>query len=160
MDAAAPPNAAYGASAPGNGDGASLTPDPLRRLAAELEATDEQHSTGGPQLDGAQLYEEAHRLLEEAWGIFTECQVMRDGLLAACLEIERTMGGIQARMVGLPGAIESNGHAHLANGKATVATSSNGTGSSSNGTGPHSNGNGTGPHSNGAGPHSNGAGPS
>ncbi len=156
MDAAAPPNAAHETSASGNGDGASLTPDPLRRLAAELEATDGQHSTGGVRPDGAQLYEEAHRLLEEAWGIFTECQVMRDGLLAACHEIERTMGGIQARMVGLPGAIESNGHAHLVNGEATIATGSYGAGPGSNGVGPSSNGDG--PPSNGAAPSSNRAG--
>jgi hypothetical protein len=180
MDASTAPNAASGASAPGNGDGPSATanggaptgtPDPLQRLAAELEATAEQRSTEREQPDGAELYEEAHRLLEEAWSIFTECQVMRDGLLTACLEIERTMGSIQLRISGLPAAIESNGNGHSANGKAALASSSNGAALSANGNSHSSNGdghssngnghssNGAGPGSNGAGPGSNGAGP-
>jgi hypothetical protein len=164
MDAGAAQNAASGTSANGNGNGPAGTPDPLKRLEAELEATVEQPSPereqpDGGQLygapDGAQLYEEAQRLLEEAWSVFTECQVMRDGLLAACHEIERTMGSIQTRMVGLPTAIESNGHGHLANGKATLESNSNG--ASSNGAGRSSNG--AGPSSNGASPGSNGSGP-
>lgn len=164
MDARAAPNAAS-ESVHRNGDGPSPTSDPLQRLEAELKATVEQpNSTEHCQPDGAQLYEEAQRLLEEAWSIFTECQVMRDGLLAACEEIERTMDSIQLRLGGLPAAIASNGNGHLSNGKPAVATSSNGAGPSSNGVGPSSNGvgpssNGAGPSSNGAGHSSNGAGP-
>jgi len=160
MDAGAAQNAASGTSPNGNGDGPAVAADPLKRLAAELEATAEQPSPGREQPDGEQLYEEAQRLLEEAWGIFTECQVMRDGLLAACHEIERTMGSIQSRMIGLPATIESKGHGHLANGNATLESSSNGAasnGAASNGAGRSSNG--AGPSSNGTSPSSNGAGP-
>lgn len=156
MDARAAPNAAS-ESVHRNGDGPSPTSDPLQRLEAELKATVEPNSTDHCQPDGAQLYEEAQRLLEEAWSIFTECQVMRDGLLAACEEIERTMDSIQLRLGGLPAAIASNGNGHLSNGKPAVATSSNGAGPSSNGVGLSSNG--VGPSSNGAGHSSNGAGP-
>ena len=160
MDAAAAPNAASGASAPHNGDGPAPAPDPLQRLEAELEATAKTRSTDRERPDGSELYEEAQRLLEEAWSIFTECQVMRDGLLTACLEIERTMDSLQLRIGGLPGAIESNGNGHPGNGNGNVsaATGSNGAGHSSNGRDPSSNGagfssNGTGHSSNGAGPH-------
>jgi hypothetical protein len=157
MDAGAPPNAASGAYASHNGDGPAHPPDPLQRLEAELSATGKQRSADRERPDGAELYEEAHRLLEEAWGIFTECQVMRDGLLTACLEIERTMDSIQLRIGGLPGAIESNGNGQPTDGKVSVASSSNGAGHNSNGTSPTSNG--AGPHSNGTSPSSNGAGP-
>jgi hypothetical protein len=157
MDAGAPPSPAPETSAAavangngnGNGAGASLAPDPLQRLGTELEAT-------GGQPGGAQLYEEAQRLLEEAWGIFTECQVMRDGLLAACGEIERAMEGIQHRLGGLPLAVESNGNGHLTNGRATVPISANGAHLSSNGNGSSSNGNGA--SANDAGHSSNGTG--
>jgi hypothetical protein len=164
MDAGAQPNAASGIPAPQNGDGPAHGADPLQRLEAELSATGKQRSTDRGRPDGAELYEEAQRLLEEAWGIFTECQVMRDGLLTACLEIERTMDSIQLRIGGLPGAGESNGNGHSANGKVSLASSSNGAGHNSNGAGHSSNGsghdsNGAGPSSNGAGPSSNGAGP-
>ena len=154
MDASAATGAASQASlaSNGNGDRRGLASDPLRRLEAELEATDGRpDSSNREQPDGPGLYEEAQRLLEEAWSIFTECQVMRDGLLAACDEIERTMDSIQLRVGGLPAAVESNGNGHVANGKVTVAPGSNGAGPSSNGAGPSSNG--AGPSSNGAGPH-------
>jgi hypothetical protein len=149
MDAGAPGNPAPETSASavangnGNGAGASLAPDPLQRLGTELEAS-------GGQPGGAQLYEEAQQLLEEAWGIFTECQVMRDGLLAACGEIERAMEGIQHRLAGLPLAIESNDNGHQANGRATVPISPNGAYVSSNGAYVSSNGNDTSPNGNGA----------
>jgi hypothetical protein len=48
--------------------------------------------------DGAHVHEETRRLLEEAWHILTECLVIRDGLLQACQEIERTMSGVQSRL--------------------------------------------------------------
>ena len=158
MDAGAAPNVGSGTSASHNGDGPANPPDPLQRLEAELSATGKQRSSDRERPDGAELYEEAQRLLEEAWGIFTECQVMRDGLLTACLEIERTMDSLQLRIGGLPGAIESNGNGHPANGKVPVAIGSNGARHSSNGDGHSSNGsghgsNGTSPSSNGAGPH-------
>jgi hypothetical protein len=158
MDAAAAPDAASGTPVSRNGDGPAHPPDPLQRLEAELSATGKQRSTDRGRPDGAELYEEAQRLLEEAWGIFTECQVMRDGLLTACLEIERTMDSIQLRIGGLPGATESNGNGQPANGKVPVASNTNGTGHSSSGAGHNSNGaghnsNGTSPGSNGAGPH-------
>jgi hypothetical protein len=157
MDAAASANAGSGRSAPHNGDGPAPLADPLQRLEAELEATGKQRSTDRGLPDGAELYEEAQRLLEEAWGIFTECQVMRDGLLTACLEIERTMDSIQLRIGGLPGAIESNGNGRSVNGKVSIASSSNGAGHSSNGAGHSSNG--AGHSSNGGGHSSNGSGP-
>ncbi len=158
MDAGAAPNAASGTPASHNGDGPAHPPDPLQRLEAELSATGKQRSADRGRPDGAELYEEAQRLLEEAWGIFTECQVMRDGLLTACLEIEQTMDSIQLRIGGLPGTIGSNGNGQPANGKVSVANNSNGTGHGSNGAGNNSNGagqnsNGTSPSSNGAGPH-------
>jgi len=171
MDAPTAPDATSGTSAPRNGDGPSApvngrgpadAPDPLQRLAAELEATGVQRSTEREQPDGAELYAEAQRLLEEAWGIFTECQVMRDGLLTACLEIERTMDSVQLRISGLPAVIESNGNGHSANGNAALV-SSNGAGLTSNGAAHGSNGaahssNGAAHSSNGAGHSSNDAG--
>jgi len=153
MDAAAAPDAPYGTPTSDNGDGPAHPPDPLQRLEAELSATGKQRSSDRGRPDGAELYEEAQRLLEEAWGIFTECQVMRDGLLTACLEIERTMDSIQLRIGGLPGATESNGNGNgqPVNGKVSVTSNSNGMGHTSNGAGHNSNG--TSPASNGAGPH-------
>ncbi len=174
MDASAALNAASQALPAGNGNGngngnsSSLASDPLQRLEAELEATGEPPgSADGARPDGAQpdgargLYEEAQRLLEEAWSIFTECQVMRDGLLVACQEIERTMDTIQQRLSGAPIATESNGNGHLANGKVTAPSS---TGPNSNDTGHSSNGNGhsanvADPGSNGNGHSSNGSSP-
>jgi hypothetical protein len=122
----------------------ALNADPLQRLEAELEATGEPPSaTDQEQPDGAQLYEEAQRLLEEAWSIFTECQVMRDGLLAACDEIDRAMDGIQEQLGGSALATEPNGNGH-ANGNGRVENGnghSNGNGHPENGNG-HANGNG------------------
>jgi hypothetical protein len=145
----------------------ALNADPLQRLEAELEATGEPPSaTDQEQPDGAQLYEEAQRLLEEAWSIFTECQVMRDGLLAACDEIDRAMDGIQEQLGGSALATEPNGNGHAngnGNGNGRVENGnghSNGNGHPENGNG-HANGNGrltggkpaaTG-SSNGSGPH-------
>jgi hypothetical protein len=65
--------------------------EPRGQLESELEAT--IHERQG----GKQLYEDAQILLDEAWAIFTECRVMREGLVDACEEIERTMESIQAR---------------------------------------------------------------
>ncbi len=151
MDAGAAPNAASETPASLNGDGPAQPPDPLQRLEAELSATERQRSTDRERPDGAELYEEAQRLLEEAWGIFTECQVMRDGLLTACLEIERTMDSIQLRIGGQPVVIESDGNGQPAAGNASPANGSNGAGHNSNGAGHNSNG--TSPSSNGSGPH-------
>jgi hypothetical protein len=167
MDASAALNAASQASPAGNGSGSSLASDPLKRLEAELEATGEPPGSAdgaqpdGAKPDGAQLYEEAQRLLEEAWSIFTECQVMRDGLLVACQEIERTMDTIQHRLGGAPAATELNGNGHLANGRASAPSS---TGPNSNDTGHSSNGDPHGanvadPGSNGNGHSSNGSSP-
>jgi hypothetical protein len=157
MDAGALPDAASGTRAPQNGDAPGHPADPLQRLEAELSATGKQRSADRGRPDGAELYEEAQRLLEEAWGIFTECQVMRDGLLTACLEIERTMDSIQLRIGGPQDAIEPNGNGQPANGKVSVQSGANGAGHDANGAGRTSP-NGTGQHSNGAGHNSNGAG--
>lgn len=73
-------------------------PDPLRRLEAELQRV------GGEQPVSERLHDQAWTLLEEAWGLLTECLVLRDGLLDACHEIEQTMEGIQQRLGGLPAA--------------------------------------------------------
>ena len=67
---------------------------------------------------------------------------MRDGLLAACEEIERTMESIQLRLDAVPIAMPSNGNGHLANGSVPVTASANGNGASSNGNGASSNGSG------------------
>ncbi len=159
MDARAALNVASEAVAQSNGDGATITQDPLQRFEAEVTATgqepgsadpaqpvsahaEQQTATDGEQPDGAQLYEEAQGLLEEAWGIFTECQVMRDGLLAACQEIERAMESIQLRLDAVPVAMPSNGNGHPANGSVPVTAAWNGNGASSNGNGASSNGNG------------------
>jgi hypothetical protein len=66
--------------------------DPLRRLEAELQSSDGGHS------DAERLYEQAWGLLEEAWSLVTDCLVMRDGLLDACAEIERTMDAVHRRL--------------------------------------------------------------
>jgi len=87
-------------------------PDPLRRLEAEL-----QRASGGERSDGERLHEQAWNLLEEAWGLVTECLVLRDGLLDACHEIEQTMEGIQSRLGALPAAADPNAHERLAAGE-------------------------------------------
>ena len=75
-------------------DGGGLSPasDPLQRLEAELGEAD------GGQSGDERLYEEAQGLVEEAWSVLTECLSIREGLLDACREIERTMGGMQRRL--------------------------------------------------------------
>lgn len=92
-----------------NGKSPSRSPDPLRRLEAELGETPGVSDDEG-------LYVEAQGLVEEAWSLVTECLVLRDGLLDACHEIEQTMDGIQRRLAALPIAIEANVQEHVANG--------------------------------------------
>jgi hypothetical protein len=74
--------------------------DPLRRLEAELQSVD-----GGPP-EVERLYEKTWSLLEEAWGLMTECLVMRDGLLDACAEIEQTMDTVHRRLEALADTAE------------------------------------------------------
>lgn len=76
--------------------------DPLRRLEAELR------DVGSERPDVERLYGQAWALLEEAWGLVTECLVMRDGLLDACREIEQTMEAVQLRLAALPAGFESS----------------------------------------------------
>jgi hypothetical protein len=78
-------------------------PDPLERLEAELGGQD-----GGRSSD-ERMYEEAQRLVEEAWGVLTECLGIRDGLLEACREVEEAMSGMQRRLGALSFAIEEEG---------------------------------------------------
>src|ERR1039457_1397160 len=92
--------ATEGATEGANGDDPSLAADPLGRLEAELGATD------SAQPEGKRLHEETWKVLEEAWSLVTECLVIRDGLLEACQEVERTMSGIQDRLAALPAMIE------------------------------------------------------
>ena len=94
--------------------------DPLRRLEAELQRA------SGERSDDERLHEQAWSLLEEAWGLVTECLVLRDGLLDACREIEQTMDGIQRRLGALPAAAESNAQERLANGEQNAISASNG----------------------------------
>ncbi len=82
-----------------NGESPSLPTDPLCRLEAELGAS-------GRQPESERLHEETWRLLEEAWSLVTECLVIRDGLLEACQEVERTMGGIQDRLGAMAATID------------------------------------------------------
>jgi hypothetical protein len=114
-----PRAALHVASAPAAGAGQELSdlardPDPLRRLEAELQRA------GGERSDGERLHEQAWSLLEEAWGLVTECLVLRDGLLDACHEIEQTMDGIQRRLQTLPSASHSNAQERLAIGEPSV----------------------------------------
>jgi hypothetical protein len=69
--------------------------DPLRRLEAELQSADPGHA------DVERLYEKTWTLLEEAWGLMTDCLVLRDGLLDACREIEQTMDAVHSRLQAL-----------------------------------------------------------
>jgi hypothetical protein len=78
-------------------------PDPLERLEAELGGQD-----GGRSSDEG-MYEEAQRLVEEAWGVLTECLGIRDGLLEACREVEEAMSGMQRRLGALSFAVEREG---------------------------------------------------
>lgn len=88
-----------GPAAGANGESPSLPTDPLCRLEAELGAA-------GRQPESERLHEETWKLLEEAWSLVTECLVIRDGLLEACQEVERTMGGIQDRLGAMAATIE------------------------------------------------------
>jgi hypothetical protein len=72
--------------------------DPLRRLEAELQSADPGHA------DVERLYEKTWTLLQEAWGLMTECLVLRDGLLDACREIEQTMDAVDGRLQALSSA--------------------------------------------------------
>jgi hypothetical protein len=103
MAASAERDVAFGATERANGDDLSLATDPLGRLEAELGAASSE------QPEGKRLHEETWKLLEEAWSLVTECLVIRDGLLEACQEVERTMSGIQDRLGALPAMIESDG---------------------------------------------------
>jgi hypothetical protein len=75
--------------------------DPLRRLEAELQSADPGHA------DVERLYEKTWTLLEEAWGLMTDCLVLRDGLLDACREIEQTMDAVHNRLQSLSPAMPS-----------------------------------------------------
>jgi hypothetical protein len=90
-------------SADGQQEEAACDSDPLRRLEAEL-----QRAGGAQRADGERLHDQAWTLLEEAWGLLTECLVLRDGLLDACHEIEQTMDGIQRRLGMLPAVLQSS----------------------------------------------------
>jgi hypothetical protein len=92
MAARAGRHVAFGAVAGAGRESPSLAADPLSRLEAELGAAD------GELPDGKRLYEETWTLLEEAWSLVTECLVIRDGLLEACREVERTMSAVQDRL--------------------------------------------------------------
>src|ERR1700731_395045 len=125
-DAGAPPHASVEVKGGGDDESSMLAAEPLRRLESELEWI----NCGRP--DGAQGYAQTRRLLEEAWSLFTECLVLRDGLLEASKEIESTMDGLQRQLGALPVAVEPNGHEranpreHLVNGNRTSASNSNG----------------------------------
>jgi hypothetical protein len=103
MAASAERDIAPGATEGANGEDPSLAGDPLVRLEAELGVAE------GEQPEGKRLHEETWKALEEAWSLVTECLVIRDGLLEACQEVERTMGGIQDRLGALPAMIEPDG---------------------------------------------------
>ncbi len=107
---------------PPNADGGGLSPpsDPLQRLEAELGEVD------GGQSGDERLYEEAQGLVEEAWNVLSECLSIREGLLDACREIERTMGGMQHRLSAMAVAAEPDGSQSPASDGHAVAGSSNG----------------------------------
>ncbi len=115
MDARAEVQATSGPSSGSTADGSSS--ESLGQLETELEATIHERP------DGNQLYEEAQMLLDEAWSIFTECRVMREGLVDACEEIERTMESIQLRFASTPAALQTSGRKHPANGTAAAKSS-------------------------------------
>jgi hypothetical protein len=94
-DFESPPNA--------NGGGLSPPSDPLQRLEAELGEGD------GGQSGDERLYEEAQGLVEEAWNVLSECLSIREGLLDACQEIERTMDGMQRRLSAMAVATAPDG---------------------------------------------------
>jgi hypothetical protein len=92
MDPRAAPHAVSESSHTGVSEGRLQAADPLARLEAELGGA------GAEREDAAALYQGAVELLEDAWSVFTECRVMRDGLLEACQEIERTMDAVERRL--------------------------------------------------------------
>jgi hypothetical protein len=105
------PQAANGAGRVGATDRvASLAADPLSRLEAELGAA------GANLPEGERLHAETWTLLEEAWSLVTECLVIRDSLLEACQEVERTMSGIQDRLGVMAAASEPTVSENLGNG--------------------------------------------
>lgn len=101
---------AFDATNDAPGQTPSLPADPLSRLEAELGAT------GGDLPEGKRLHAETWGLLEEAWSLVTECLVIRDSLLEACQEVERTMGGIQDRLGAMAAASEPTVSEDLGNG--------------------------------------------
>jgi len=81
---------------------AKLPSDPLQRLEVELGQQE------GAQSGDERLYQEAQGLVEEAWGVLTECLGIRDGLLEACQEVERAMSNMQHRLGELSVAIDAD----------------------------------------------------
>ena len=106
MDAGSPGDPASEASSAGEHEGTPAVVDPMRQLESELRRT------GGVQAEERE--EHAQRLLEETWSLFTECLVIRDGLLEACQEIERTMDSLQHRLGAMAAAAPTNGNGHAA----------------------------------------------
>lgn len=104
MDPRASLHAVSEGSHAGGPEGRLQAPDPLARLEAELGGA------SGEREDAGRLYQDAVELLEDAWSVFTECRVMRDGLLEACREIERTMDAVQERLGDEAQPRQSNGH--------------------------------------------------
>jgi hypothetical protein len=130
MDAGAPLDASVAAEAVRDDDEASmLAADLLHRLESELESID-------PGPDGEVVDPQTRRLLEEAWSLFTECVVLRDGLLEASAEIERTMACLQRQLGALPVAGEPNGR-QQANGRRRPANGNGASRSSPNGASLH-----------------------
>jgi len=131
MDARAPLDASVEAEAVGDDAEASmLAADPLRWLESEQDPAD-------PGPDRAVVVDEqTRRLLDEAWSLFTECVVLRDCLLEASAEIERTMAGLQRQLGALPVAAEPNGR-QQANGRRHPVNGNGASTSSSNGASPH-----------------------
>lgn len=134
MDAGAPHDVSQQVPRQDDHESAALPAHPIRRLEAEIERTE------GPE--GA-APAETERLLEETWSLFTECLVIRDGLLEACDEIDRAMGGLQSKLGALPVGIEPHGHAAAPNGALATPNGANGTAA-------HGSGNGNGAYANGA----------
>ena len=135
MDASAPRDAPQPAPRQDHNSSPPPPAHPISRLEAEIERS--EHPAGVPP-------QETERLLEETWTLLTECLVIRDGLLEACDEIGRTMGGLQRKLGALPTGIEP--HAAAANG--TGAPRANGalaTAAGENGA-PHANGSDNGAH--------------
>ena len=146
MDAGAPQDASHHASGQGDHESPALAGDPISQLELEIERT--EHS---PPASTA----ETERLLEETWSVFTECLVIRDGLLEACDEIERAMGGLQRKLGGLPVAIEPNAHSVVVDARFTHANAT----PNGNGNHVHTNGAAVSGHANdaSANAHSNGS---